>query len=113
MVLHKVLNGKGYNFQDRLIKDLWNCLWNTRNSRWTQGRNQGLQEGRTSLEIFHPSLEKCVGLSLKIFSPIQKTHRPPLVSQASYMPGWPQWSTWTTLRITGVIISCHNCTCWL
>jgi len=26
----------GYNFQKRFIKHLWNILWTTSNSRWTQ-----------------------------------------------------------------------------
>jgi len=32
--LHDLLYSKGYNCQERFIKDLWNPLWTTRNSRW-------------------------------------------------------------------------------
>jgi len=34
LVLHNLLYSKGYNFQECFIKDLWNFLWTTRNSRW-------------------------------------------------------------------------------
>jgi len=30
-----LLCSKGYTFQEYFIKDLWNSLWTTRNSRWT------------------------------------------------------------------------------
>jgi len=30
MVLHNLLYSKGYNFQERFIKSLWNFLWTTR-----------------------------------------------------------------------------------
>jgi len=41
MVLHNILYSKGYKFQQRFTKDLWNPLRTTRNSRWNTGGPPG------------------------------------------------------------------------
>jgi len=52
--LHCLLHRKGYNFQERFIKDLWNSLWFmelSKKSRWTTLRtSQGPHTMRSELE---------------------------------------------------------------
>jgi len=44
VVLHNLLYSKGYTFHERFIKDLFNSLWTTRNSRWTTLRITALHQ---------------------------------------------------------------------
>jgi len=44
MIPHNSLYSKGYIFQERLIKDLWNSLWTTRNSSWSTLRIVGAED---------------------------------------------------------------------
>jgi len=91
MVLRKLLCSKGYTFQERFIKDLWNSPWASNVGRcqifWLLGRNS-VWFGKPPLEAQKDKIcEKFEGMASLVHS------WPRLRCGSLEIPGGPRWQS--------------------